>query len=131
MKRMNGGRVPRPGPEAGPREKMYYVYILSTPARALYLGVTDDLLRRLFERRIGAPPGSASILGAARLVYFEITFDFRRAIARKEELEGWNRRRKWRLIERVNPRWKNLSAGWGPLLTVEGRGAGGEVRGER
>ena len=118
---MNGGRPSPSGPASSPREKMYYVYILSTPARELFLGVTNDLLRRLFERRMGAPPGSASILGAARLVYFEVTFDFRRAIARKEELEGWNRRRKWRLIEKVNPRWRNLSAGWGPLLTVAGR----------
>ena len=107
---MNGGRASLSGPTSPPREKAYYVYILSTPSRALYLGVTDDLVRRLFERRIGTPPGSASLLGAARLVYFEVTFDFRRAIARKEELEGWNRRRKWRLIEKVNPEWRNLAA---------------------
>lgn len=77
---------------------------------------------------MGAPPGGASILGAARLVYFEISFEFRRAIARKEQLEGWNRRRKWRLIESVNPRWRNLSAEWGPMMEVgrqeSGRGAG-------
>ena len=109
MTRANGGRIPRSGPAPGPRERMYYVYFLSTPARELYLGVTDDLARRLVERRLGAPPGSASLLGAARLVYFEITFDLRRAIARKEQLEGWNRRRRWRLIESVNPKWRDLT----------------------
>ena len=110
MRRANGGRASTPGPVPSPRERTYYIYILSTPARGLYLGVTNDLVRRLVERRIGAPPGSTSLLGSARLVYFEITFDLRRAIARKEQLEGWNRRRRWRLIESVNPKWRDLTA---------------------
>jgi putative endonuclease len=116
-----GGRVSTPGPAASPLERSYYVYILSTPARGLYLGVTNDLARRLFERRMGAPPGSTSPLVAARLVYFEVTSDFRRAFARKEQLEGLNRRRKWRLIESVNPKWRDLAVS----------GERSEVRGER
>lgn len=110
MSRPERGRVFSPGPVDGiPLRKGYYVYILSTPARALYLGVTNDLARRMLERRIGAPPGSSSILGAARLVYFEVFSGLTQAIARKQQFEGWNRRRHWRLIESVNPEWKDLS----------------------
>lgn len=109
MSSANGGRATLPGPAAASAERRYYVYILSTPARGLHLGVTNDLARRLYERRIHAPPGAASVAGAARLVYFEVLTEFRRAIARKEQLEGWNRSRRWRLIESVNPEWKDLT----------------------
>ena len=110
MTSANGGRVSLPGPAAAPAERRYYVYILSTPARGLYLGVTNDLARRLTERGLHAPPGAASVAGAARLVYFEVISEFRRAIARKAQLEGWNRSRRWRLIQSVNPEWKDLAA---------------------
>jgi len=109
MSSANGGRAILPGPAAALCERRYYVYILSTPARGLYLGVTNDLARRLSERGPHAPPGAASVAGAARLVYVEVLTEFRRAIARKEQLEGWNRSRRWRLIESVNPEWKDLS----------------------
>ena len=109
MNGANGGRATLPGPAAALAERRYYVYILATPARGLYLGVTNDLARRLYERRPQAPPGADSLAGAARLVYFEVLTDFRRAIARKEQLEGWNRSRRWRLIGSVNPEWKDLS----------------------
>ena len=110
MTSANGGRASLPGPAAASGERRYYVYILSTPARGLYLGVTNDLARRLYERRLHAPPAAASVAGAARLVYFEVITDFGRAIARKEQLEGWNRSRRWRLIQSVNPEWKDLAA---------------------
>jgi putative endonuclease len=96
-------------PAAAPPERRYYVYILSTPTRGLYLGVTNDLARRLYECRLHAPPGATSVAGAARLVYFEVLTDFKRAIARKEQLEGWNRSRRWRLIQSVNPDWRDLA----------------------
>jgi putative endonuclease len=105
-------RGPERGPPALPGERKYYVYILSTPARRLFVGVTNDPLRTLCEYGVNAPGRSPSILGAARLVYFEVSFDLRRAFARKEQLMGWNRRRRWRLIERINPTWENLA----PLL---------------
>jgi putative endonuclease len=112
MSRIDGGRVPRPGPAAGPTERSYYLFILSTPARGLCLGVTNDLARCLVERRLGAR------LAATRLVYFEVLSDLRRALARKEQLEGWNRSRKWRLIVSVNPTWRDLSVGLaGPQTT--------------
>ena len=109
MSSANGGRATLPGPAAAPSERRYYVYILSTPARGLYLGVTNDLARRLSERGLHAPLAAGSVAGAARLVFFEVLTDFRRAIARKEQLEGWNRSRRWRLIESVNPEWKDLT----------------------
>ncbi|HSE53581.1 MAG TPA: hypothetical protein VLB00_15430 [Gemmatimonadales bacterium] len=101
--------IPAASPPAAPTERRYYVYILSTPTRGLHLGVTNDLTRRLSERRLYGPPGAASVAGAARLVYFEVITDFKRAIARKEQLEGWNRSRRWRLIQSVNPEWKDLT----------------------
>ena len=92
-------------------EKRYYVYILSTPARGLALGVTNDLARCLVERRLGALPGGASPFPATRLVYFEVISDLGRAMARKAQLEGWNRRRRLRLIVSTNPGLKDLSVG--------------------
>ena len=112
MKRINAGRVTPPGPAVRPQERSYCVYILATPSRELFLGVTNDLTRRLFEHRLGAPPQTDSPLAAARLVYFEVTSSLQSAAARKEQLEGWNRSRRWRLIGSVNPAWKDL---WGDL----------------
>jgi putative endonuclease len=106
------GRGPERGPPAVSGRREYYVYILSTPARRLFVGVTNDPLRTMCELGGNAPSRSPSILGAARLVYFEVILDLRRAFARKDQLMGWNRRRRWRLIESINPAWENLA----PLL---------------
>jgi len=105
------GRVLPPGPAAGPSDRSYYLFILSTPRRGLHLGVTNDLARCLVERRRDAPPGRTTPFEASRLVYFEVISDLRRALARKEQLEGWNRSRKWRLIVSLNPTWRDLSVG--------------------
>jgi putative endonuclease len=111
MSQPDRGRVSPPGPAAGPSERSYYLFILSTPGRGLTLGVTNDLARCLVERRLGAPPGRTSPLEASRLVYFEVISDLGRALTRKQQLEGWNRSRKWRLILSLNPDWRDLSVG--------------------
>lgn len=86
----------------------FYFFILSTPGRDLILGVTKDLPRCLCDLR-GPVRGSATPLTGTRLVYFEIVLDLPRAFARKAQLEGWNRRKKWRLISGMNPEGADLS----------------------
>ena len=87
----------------------YYVYILASPSLELYIGVTNDLVRRMIEHRSGLNPDSwAHAHGATRLMYFESTYDVHAAIAREKQLKGWKRWRKIELIESSNPEWKDL-----------------------
>jgi len=104
MTQTDWSRVLPPGPAGG---RSYYMFILSAPGRGLSLGVTNDLARFLVERRLSEPADPA----AARLVYFEIISDLGRAMARKAQLEGWNRSKKWRLVVSANPDLRDLSAG--------------------
>jgi len=92
--------------------RTFVVYILASPSRVLYVGVTNNLVRRLFEHRTGATPGFATTHGTYRLVYCETTTDPIAAITREKQLKGWKRLRKLRLIESTNPQWKDLASGW-------------------
>jgi len=92
--------------------KTYYVYILSNAARMLYIGVTNNLVRRMSEHRQRYVPGFASRYNLTRLVYYENTTDIRSAIVREKQIKGWLRSRKTALIRSVNPRWKDLAADW-------------------
>jgi putative endonuclease len=87
----------------------YYVYILASRSRALYVGVTNDLERRVQEHWAKLTPGFTARYKITRLVYFEDTPDISAAIAREKELKGWLRVRKVALIESMNPHWKDLS----------------------
>ena len=87
----------------------FFVCILASPSRVLYIGVTSNLSTRLAEQRAGLKYRFASRHGASRLVYFEITSDPIVAIAREKQLKGWKRIRKLALIEAVNPEFKDLS----------------------
>jgi putative endonuclease len=79
-------------------EKHYYVYLLTNwNNKVIYVGVTSDLKRRLFEHR-------------NKLVYYETTTDVGSAIAREKEIKNWRREKKNRLIDTTNPDWKDLSA---------------------
>ena len=88
----------------------YYVYILSNETNvAIYIGVTNDLIRRVREHRDRIDPESFTArYGIHKLVYYEQTSDVRSAIEREKQLKGWNRRRKNRLIESRNPAWTDL-----------------------
>ena len=89
----------------------YYVYILASPSRELYIGITNNLVRRVLEHRSGMDPDSwAHQHGATRLVYFEWTHDVGAAIAREKQLKGWRRRRKIELVESSNPGWNDLAS---------------------
>ena len=90
-------------------EKSYYVYILASRRNGtLYIGVTNDLLRRAWEHREGAIPGFTRKYGVKHLVYFEEFDDIRVAIHRETRLKKWNRKWKLDLIESRNPEWKDL-----------------------
>lgn len=93
----------------------YWVYILASHSRRLYVGVTNDLARRLHQHREGTFQGHTSKYRIHRLVYFEHTTDVRGAIARERQLKGWLRCRKVELIERVNPEWRDLAIDWDRL----------------
>ena len=83
--------------------KQYYVYILASRSRNLYVGVTNDLERRVYEHKRKLVPGFTTRYNIDRLVYFEATEDVQSAIAREKQIKGWLRSRKVSLIESVNP----------------------------
>jgi len=93
-------------------ERTYYVYLLASKSRRLYIGVTNNLERRLFEHREKLVEGFTKRYNIDRLVYFEQTEDVLSAIAREKQLKSWNRSKKIALIEAGNPTWQDLSAEW-------------------
>ncbi|HEY4215723.1 MAG TPA: GIY-YIG nuclease family protein [Gemmatimonadaceae bacterium] len=95
------------------RSREYYVYILSSPSRALYTGVTNDLVKRLWQHRNGRGSTFAARYNVSLLVYFETTTDIYSAITREKQLKGWRREKKIRLIEQQNPDWHDLAIDWG------------------
>jgi putative endonuclease len=87
----------------------YYVYIIaSRKDGAIYIGVTNDIVRRIYEHRIKAVPGFASKYNITRLVGFEIYDDPVSAISREKELKKWKWSWKTELIESQNPQWEDL-----------------------
>ena len=88
----------------------YYVYILAnTTGTVVYIGVTKDLIRRVYEHKHKLDPNSFTAkYDVHKLVYFESTSDVRAAIEREKQLKGWNRKRKNKLVESMNPRWEDL-----------------------
>ena len=92
---------------------MYYVYILSNwDDSVLYIGVTSDLKRRLYEHKNHLADGFTARYNVHKLVYFEYTNDVRSAIDREKQLKGWRRDKKNALISKVNPEWIDLSKTW-------------------
>ena len=82
----------------------YYVYLLASKKHGtLYLGVTNDLVRRVYEHEVKTVPGFTAPYGVDKLMWFEVYDDALTAIARKKELKTWRRDWKIRLIEEQNP----------------------------
>jgi putative endonuclease len=90
----------------------YFVYIMTNRSRTLYVGVTGDLKRRVYQHKQKLAPGFTSRYNIDRLVYFEHTPDVRSAIAREKQIKGWLRAKKIALIEAANLHWEDLSEGW-------------------
>jgi len=92
---------------------VYFVYILSNwDDSVLYIGVTGNLPRRLYEHRTGLVDGFSKKYNVHKLVYYENTNDVYSAISREKQLKKWRREKKNQLIEKINPRWADLSEGW-------------------
>jgi putative endonuclease len=90
----------------------YFVYIMGSKSRRLYIGVTNDLERRVFEHKSKFVEGFTAKYNIDRLVYFAETGDVTVAIEREKQLKGWLRAKKIALIESENPLWDDLSHGW-------------------
>jgi putative endonuclease len=94
-------------------EHRYYVYILASKSRTLYIGITSDLETRVREHRSGIYGGFTADYKVHRLVYYERFHWVQAAISREKQLKRWRRENKIVLIERDNPTWEDLSAEWG------------------
>ena len=91
----------------------YYVYFLTNRTNSvLYVGVTNNLQRRLYEHKKELADGFTKRYHVHKLVYFETTTDVRAAIAREKQIKSWSRARKNALIETMNPKWEDLSLNW-------------------
>ena len=97
-------------PNKGVIDIQYYVYILSNrTGTSIYVGVTRDLIRRVYEHKHHLDKGSfTDKYDVTRLVYFESTSDVRVAIEREKQIKGWNRARKNKLVATMNPQWDDL-----------------------
>jgi putative endonuclease len=91
------------------KEHNYSVFILASMSRVLYIGGTNDLLRRMYQHKNKQIPGFTEKYNVDRLVHFEHTHDVAAAIAREKQLKGWTRARKLELIERHNADWQDLT----------------------
>ena len=98
------------------RQHNYYVYIATNRSRTLYTGVTNDLVRRMAEHRASEIDGFTKKYRIKRLVYYEHTTDVNAAIAREKQIKKWRREKKLKLIEQMNPQWRDLledlAEGW-------------------
>ena len=93
--------------------KSYYVYILASKRNGtLYIGVTNNLEKRVAEHKTKIFEGFTEKYDVNELVFFEETNDINSAIAREKQLKKWNRDWKLKLIEKSNPDWKDLSKEW-------------------
>lgn len=89
--------------------KYYYVYIISNVNnKVLYIGVTNNLIRRTYEHKNKLVEGFTKKYNLSKLVYFEQTNDIESAIAREKQLKHWSRCKKNNLINSLNPEWKDL-----------------------
>ena len=118
---------------AMPREYRFYMYIMqSASRRALYIGMTNNLHKRVWQHKNHTFEGFSDDYNAVRLVYWESFDDVRNAINREKQLKRWRREKKQWLIERFNPQWRDLAADWyetqGPSTALPIRKADGALR---
>ena len=89
-------------------KRSFYVYILSNRTGTLYVGVTNDMERRILEHRSLLVAGFTKRFNVTRLVYFEECGEVTDAIAREKQIKGWRRSKKLALIAQLNPAWQDL-----------------------
>ena len=93
--------------------KQYYVYILASKKNGvLYIGMTNDLIKRVFEHKNKMIDGFTKKYNVSKLVYYEHTTDVHAALAREKEIKKWRREKKNALVASMNPEWNDLSLEW-------------------
>ena len=92
--------------------RAYYVYMLSSKTGTLYVGITNDLLRRMYEHKTGMTEGFTKKYSVNRLVYYEEIDNVDQAILREKQIKKWARSKKIALIKATNHQWKDLSEDW-------------------
>ena len=92
--------------------RLYYAYIMTNRSRTLYIGVTNDLERRVYEHKSESLDGFTKRYRINRLVCFDSTTSIEGAITKEKQMKGWRRSKKIDLIEQANPGWKDLSEEW-------------------
>jgi len=95
-----------------PGSRTYYVYIVTNRSRTLYVGVTNNLKRRVWQHKQGDIKGFTSRYHIDQLVHYELFGDVRAAIAREKQIKHWRREKEIQLIVSDNPQWFDLSDGW-------------------
>jgi putative endonuclease len=95
------------------KEYHFYVYILTNwNNKVMYIGVTNNLERRLYEHKNKLVDGFTSKYHVNKLVYYEHTNDIHVALAREKEIKKWRREKKDKLVASTNPRWEDLGLEW-------------------
>jgi putative endonuclease len=94
------------------KDHSYSVYIVASKSRVIYIGMTNNLERRVHEHKNDLVDGFSKNYRCHRLVYFESFEEVLKAIDREKQLKRWNRTKKVWLIERQNPTWEDLTAEW-------------------
>ena len=90
----------------------YYIYIMSSQSGTLYVGMTNDIKKRVYQHKNHLIPGFTDKYNVDRLLYIETTSDSISAIRREKQLKRWRREKKVTLIDSQNPDWKDLSDDW-------------------
>jgi putative endonuclease len=99
-----------------PEPRSYFVYIVASRTRVLYIGLTGHLERRMQQHKRQVFAGFSSVYNCNRLIWFERYADPSTAIAREKQLKGWTRQKKLALIAQQNASWIDLSEDWGKPL---------------
>jgi len=92
--------------------KTFYVYIMGSESGTLYVGMTSDIKRRVYQHKNHMIPGFTDKYNVDRLVYFEMIGDPASAIDREKQIKAWRREKKVSLIDSMNPAWDDLSEDW-------------------
>ena len=94
-------------------KRHYYVYLLTNwNNKVMYVGVTNNLERRMYEHKHKLVKGFTQRYNVTKLVYLEATSDVRAALAREKEIKNWRRKKKNALVLKDNKEWRDLSEGW-------------------
>jgi putative endonuclease len=91
-------------------DRTYYVYIMGSKSGTLYTGITNDLVRRVYEHKNKLVPWFTTRYNCSRLLYFEAGDSAEGAITREKQIKGWLRSKKIALVKTVNPKWDDLSS---------------------